>query len=342
MAILNFGAEGAREERGAESFQFPQPLPSLINDLDGLTVVITATYDDPTTPEEDAVTAFPYLDGLFVGRPGGLGVARALTNQNQANPGGDDNLTEGETVKLAFSEEVTFSELLFRDEFHRSYIGQPALFLDYALVEVDEERTYFIQLIDPTAAWEDANSNGIFDPGLDTRIPLLPEDGTPPPLTGTTFEFSYGDVEDDDDQYYIDTATIFRLAKLGDFVWEDLNANGLQEADEPGINGVTVKLLSATGAVLQTTTTGAGTDDPDTPGDESNGYYEFAGLTPGVDYKVMFTQPTGFNSVSPFQVEDDDDPAIDSDANPGNGLMSDVVVLESGKFNRTIDAGFYN
>jgi hypothetical protein len=29
-------------------------------------------------------------------------------------------------------------------------------------------------------------------------------------------------------------------AALGDFVWEDLNANGVQEANEPGIDGVTV------------------------------------------------------------------------------------------------------
>ncbi len=43
--------------------------------------------------------------------------------------------------------------------------------------------------------------------------------------------------------------------------------------------------------------------------------------------------------MSPFQAGDD--PAVDSDANPDNGLMSDVVNLESGEFDETIDAGFF-
>ena len=167
------------------------------------------------------------------------------------------------------------------------------------------------------------------NPTTDSNV-IDPINGTTTPVFLTSGEFDRT----------ID-AGLFRKGSIGDFVWNDLNANGLQEADEPGINGVTVKLLDATtGATLQTTTTGAGTNDPTTPGDERNGYYQFTGLTPGVNYKVMFTQPAGFNSVSPFQAGNN--PAIDSDANPDDGLMSDVVVLESGEFNRTIDAGFYN
>ena len=39
-------------------------------------------------------------------------------------------------------------------------------------------------------------------------------------------------------------------AAIGDFVWLDTNGNGKQDAGEPGIAGVTVKLLDSTGTTL--------------------------------------------------------------------------------------------
>ncbi|NEO53301.1 MAG: hypothetical protein F6K54_09545, partial [Okeania sp. SIO3B5] len=130
-------------------------------------------------------------------------------------------------------------------------------------------------------------------------------------------------------------------ATLGDFVFEDTNGNGIQDAGELGIDGVEVKLLADTDNdgeiddVVATTTTG---DDPNTPGTQQ-GFYEFTDLTPGEEYKVMFTQPDGFDGVSPFQAGGD--PTVDSDADPDNGLMSDVVTLNPGENDPTIDAGFF-
>ena len=60
-------------------------------------------------------------------------------------------------------------------------------------------------------------------------------------------------------------------AQLGDFVWEDLNGNGLQDLGEPGIGGVTVNLKNAAGIVIDDTTTGL------------NGEYLFDDLTPEPD-----------------------------------------------------------
>ena len=61
-----------------------------------------------------------------------------------------------------------------------------------------------------------------------------------------------------------------QLAMLGDFVWEDLNANGIQEADEREASTASrSSCWMPTVTCLQTTLTGAGTDDPTTPGDES-------------------------------------------------------------------------
>ena len=57
---------------------------------------------------------------------------------------------------------------------------------------------------------------------------------------------------------------------IGDFVWHDLNRNGLQDSGEPGIDGVTVR------------TQGRGRqrsahDDHCQPGTALNGYYQFTG-----------------------------------------------------------------
>jgi len=45
-----------------------------------------------------------------------------------------------------------------------------------------------------------------------------------------------------------DDANYFGLtAGIGNFVWEDSNGNGVQDAGEPGISGATVKLLDSNG-----------------------------------------------------------------------------------------------
>ena len=161
----------------------------------------------------------------------------------------------------------------------------------------------------------------------------------------------------------------FDAAMLGDFVWDDKNANGIQDGPDldRGINGVTVKLLADVDGIDQggdgdliddivtTTLTANNTfDDPASPLFDKPGYYKFNGLMPGVEYKVMFTfpedggvpdvfdadtNPDGY-MVSPFRNAGLAD-QIDSDANPDDNLMSDIVVLGSGEFNRTLDAGFF-
>ena len=92
-------------------------------------------------------------------------------------------------------------------------------------------------------------------------------------------------------------------ATFGDFVWDDLNANGLQDLGETGINNVSVELFNGGGVSQGTTTTNAA------------GAYSFTGLTPG-QYRATFTLPAGY-SFSPQDVGADD--TIDSDANSTTG-----------------------
>jgi hypothetical protein len=111
-------------------------------------------------------------------------------------------------------------------------------------------------------------------------------------------------------------------ALLGDFVWHDLNCNGIQDAGEPGFANVTVNLLDANGNVVQTATT------------DANGKYLFSGLTPGT-YSVMFVLPSGF-TFSPVHVGSDN--TVDSDADPINGKTQQVSLV-AGQADMTLDAG---
>jgi len=113
-------------------------------------------------------------------------------------------------------------------------------------------------------------------------------------------------------------------ASLGDFVWNDLNADGIQDVGEPGIDGVTVNLYSSNGTLIRTTTTANG------------GLYLFDDLTPG-DYYVEFIPPAGY-VISPQDQGGND--GADSDANPSSG-QTIPTTLVSGENDLTWDAGLY-
>ena len=112
-------------------------------------------------------------------------------------------------------------------------------------------------------------------------------------------------------------------ASLGDFVWWDQDNDGVQDAGEPGLEGVEVTLKNANGDTVATTTT------------DSNGYYHFGGLQPG-DYTVVFTLPGSDWTFSPADQGDD---ATDSDANETTGEAA--TTLSAGEDDDTLDAGMY-
>ncbi len=113
-------------------------------------------------------------------------------------------------------------------------------------------------------------------------------------------------------------------ASIGDYVWEDANANGVQDAGESGLDGVTVELFKADGTSMGTTTTANG------------GQYSFDNLIPG-DYYVQFTLPNGY-VFSPKDQGGDD--AKDSDADATTGKTA-VTTLSPGENDPTWDAGMY-
>ncbi|NJL59037.1 MAG: hypothetical protein HC887_04680, partial [Desulfobacteraceae bacterium] len=113
-------------------------------------------------------------------------------------------------------------------------------------------------------------------------------------------------------------------ASLGDYVWYDLNKNGIQDVGETGVSGVTVNLLDGTGNIIRTTAT------------DSSGYYLFNNLTPGT-YSVEFVKPAGYELTLKTQGGDS---AKDSDADTTTGKTS-AVTLAAGEHNPRIDAGLY-
>jgi len=121
-------------------------------------------------------------------------------------------------------------------------------------------------------------------------------------------------------------------AKLGNFVWLDSDADGIQDAGEQGVDNVIVELYDGNGNLISTTKTG---DDYSTAAVEK-GYYQFAGLAAG-NYQVKFI-PTGDLQITTQNANANSQDAVDSDANVATGF-SQVVTLAAGESNQTIDAG---
>ncbi|MEB8432728.1 carboxypeptidase regulatory-like domain-containing protein [Cocleimonas sp. KMM 6892] len=126
-------------------------------------------------------------------------------------------------------------------------------------------------------------------------------------------------------------AGIFLPATLGNYVWNDLNNDGIQDPTEEGIENVTVTLLDGSGDPILDEN-----NDLITTTTDENGAYSFTGLAPG-DYAVQFSDyPTDFEQTT---VNAGADIGLDSDA--GTDGKTAAVTLEPGDNNDTLDAGLY-
>lgn len=122
----------------------------------------------------------------------------------------------------------------------------------------------------------------------------------------------------------------------GDFVWNDLNRNGVQDSGEPGVPGVQVRLdfLANESAAPQR----PDAIYPRTDVTSAGGYYSFGLLPPGV-YRVTFTLPAGYTAT---QRDAGGNDARDSDVDASTGYAVRVVVGEVPSYSRTdIDFGVY-
>ncbi|HDT8477252.1 TPA: fibrinogen-binding adhesin SdrG C-terminal domain-containing protein, partial [Staphylococcus pseudintermedius] len=104
---------------------------------------------------------------------------------------------------------------------------------------------------------------------------------------------------------------------VGDKVWEDLNKDGIQDQNEPGIANVKVTLKDADGNVVDTRTT------------DDKGNYLFEKVKEG-EYTIEFETPEGYTPTQTGQGR------VSTDSNGTSSL-----ILVEGNDDLTIDSGFY-
>ncbi len=182
--------------------------------------------------------------------------------------------------------------------------------VDYVVQFVKPDNTTFTWMLegDDSAVDSDADVDGF--------VPVTA------PLSGTN------SLETPDDPTF--DAGLVKLVSVGDYVWYDVNRDGIQSEGEAPVPGVTVNLYDdETGELLASVET------------DENGFYSFTDLWAGASYTIEFVKPAGTSFTS---MDSGDDDALDSDADlvtgtvtftaPSDGLNSAVTPDDP-----TIDAG---
>lgn len=120
-----------------------------------------------------------------------------------------------------------------------------------------------------------------------------------------------------------------RCACIGNFVWNDINNNGLQDIGEPGVNGALLTLYNdSTNEIV---------DVPHTSTDSSigyPGYYLFCNIPAG-KYYITISPPINYQ-VAPYVTSPD---AINNDADPALQRTKTFTVICNNQKNNTIDIG---
>jgi uncharacterized repeat protein (TIGR01451 family) len=159
------------------------------------------------------------------------------------------------------------------------------------------------------------------DRDQDSQPDSQEQDGNADSYTDNIINNANGDEDDHDG------ATLTIIASgLGDYVWNDADNDGQQDANENGVPGIIVNLYSADSTLIATDTT------------DANGGYFFPDLPPG-NYYVEFeigTVPPGFEPTTPNNGND----ATDSDGDPVSGWTG-IIKLDPGEVDTTVDFGVF-
>ena len=148
-------------------------------------------------------------------------------------------------------------------------------------------------------------------------------DSDPSSGTGKTapFTLAAGEVNLTIDAGVSNSSTV---SNLGDKVWYDIDGDGIQDANEPGAEGISVSLLSSGYALLKATTT------------DASGNYLFTDLAAGSYYIVFNNLPAGF--IATTKDASGSTTSNNSDVEPIS-LRSDLITLAAGSTDRNWDLG---
>ena len=139
--------------------------------------------------------------------------------------------------------------------------------------------------------------------------------------------------------------TPIQPAAYGDFVWNDLNANGVQDAGEVGLNGVRVELYQDNGDGIANPATDALVNFTLTSNDQNGepGAYLFPNLEAGAYYSVFYPQPSWI--VSPVGSGTNDQLDSDGLESTLNGIIdvaiTPIISLSVGAIDLSWDLGLY-
>ena len=118
---------------------------------------------------------------------------------------------------------------------------------------------------------------------------------------------------------YVAFTPVVPKVSIGDYVWYDINRNGLQDDNSPA-SGVTVTLKDEAGSDVGTAVTNA------------DGYYWFTDLVGGAAYTLVFTAPDGYSWTTKDAGGVSDNNLVtdtnDSDVTPTDGMIAFTAPLD--------------
>jgi hypothetical protein len=185
----------------------------------------------------------------------------------------------------------------------------------YLFINVPPGNGYYVEFVPPVGMIPSPSNGALLDTANSDMNTL-------------TFKTSTFNLALDDTILHVDAGFYpqdINKASIGDRVWYDADNDGIQDAGETGVSGVTVNLLNQAGTVIATTTT-----DP-------LGNYVFNNLDSGA-YQVEIVAPSGYTITSINQGSND---LLDGDFDPITA-KSPLVTLNPGDRNMSVDAGLYN
>jgi uncharacterized repeat protein (TIGR02059 family) len=158
-------------------------------------------------------------------------------------------------------------------------------------------------------------------------VPTVPGDGSSELDSSTGSATSSALTADGDADLTLDFGFVVPMVSVGDFVWLDTDRDGVQDAGEPGLAGVTLSITTSTGGAV----TDVFGNPVTTTVTDANGFYLFANLPPGT-YVVTVTDPVGL--IPTIAGEG----AVDKDSSTGSATSSALTV--NGDSDTTLDFGF--
>ncbi|MGZ0711675.1 SdrD B-like domain-containing protein (plasmid) [Coraliomargarita sp. W4R53] len=273
-------ADGATENSDAtptEASRFIGRSDVFTLDADNAQLVASADYDFGTVNATAGID--PTWDAGVITRTYAVGDVVWLDNDRDGAQGEDELPLAGVSVELLDGEgepvlDADGEPLVAVTDENGRYLFDELEAGEYQVqftLTAQQQETYHFTTQDAEGVADGDDSDAVVTTGRTNVFELGPNSTLVPAAS-----YEFGDVlatEGIDPTW--DAGLFSKTFAVGDYVWIDENRDGLQDADEQVLAGVTVNLYSVGTEVLATTTT------------DENGLYVFDALAPG-NYRVEF------------------------------------------------------